>query len=247
MPAPTPATVSTASPVSSPAKIPLRERKYYQTRIRLARALREQLEQVSLDDLNVRDLCDVVEVSEATFFNYFPKKSDLLAYLSQLWSVELAWHGQQALAAPSSGGSPGAGSGLGVVQAVFERAAQQFQIAPGAAGELIAWQARTRQRQAPAQLDVSERRLAFPEQPGIETMTDQSLEQVLATALQRAIDQGELPRNIHLPTTMVALVSVFYGVPLALRLSNPAGIGAMYRQQLMILWTGLRQVAAARG
>ncbi len=240
--------MSTPIPVPRPApgsaKIPLRERKYYQTRIRLARALREQLEQVSLDDLMVRDLCDRVEVSEATFFNYFPKKSDLLAYLSQLWSVELAWHGQQALAAPSATGDS---SGLGVVAAVFDRAAQQFQTAPGAAGELIAWQARTRQRQAPAPLEVDERRLAFPDQPGIEAMPDQSLEQVLATALQRAIDQGELPRNAHLPTTMVALVSIFYGVPLALRLSNPAGIGAMYRQQLMILWTGLRQVAGVRG
>jgi len=235
--------MSTPIPVPRPApgsaKIPLRERKYYQTRIRLARALREHLEQVSLDDLMVRDLCDRVEVSEATFFNYFPKKSDLLAYLSQLWSVELAWHGQQALAQTND-------SGLAVVQAVFDRATQQFQIAPGAAGELIAWQARTRQRQAPEPLDVSERRLAFPDQPGIETMANQSLENVLASALQRAIDQGELPRNVHLPTVMVGLVSIFYGVPLALRLSNPAGIGAMYRQQLMILWTGLRQVAGVR-
>lgn len=233
----TPIPVPRTAPGSS--KIPLRERKYYQTRIRLARALREHLEQVSLDELNVRDLCDRVEVSEATFFNYFPKKSDLLAYLSQLWSVELAWHGQQALAQSND-------SGLAVVQAVFDRAAQQFQIAPGAAGELIAWQARTRQRQAPEPLDISERRLAFPDLPGIETMSNQNLENVLASALQRAIDQGELPRNAHLPTTMVSLVSIFYGVPLALRLSNPAGIGAMYRQQLMILWTGLRVVAGGR-
>ena len=238
----TPIPVPRTAPGST--KIPLRERKYYQTRIRLARALREQLEQVSLDDLMVRDLCDRVEVSEATFFNYFPKKSDLLAYLSQLWSVELAWHGQQALAEKSASGDS---SGLGVIAAVFDRAAQQFQTAPGAAGELIAWQARTRQRQAPEPLDVSERRLAFPDQPGIETMANQSLENVLASALQRAIDQGELPRNVHLPTTMVGLVSIFYGVPLALRLSNPAGIGAMYRQQLMIFWTGLRQVAGGRG
>lgn len=232
-----PIPVPRTAPGSS--KIPLRERKFYQTRIRLAWALREQLEQVSLDELNVRDLCDRVEVSEATFFNYFPKKSDLLAYLSQLWSVELAWHGQQALATNN-------GSGLSVIQAVFERAAQHFQTAPGAAGELIAWQARTRQRHAPEVLVIDERRLAFPDQPGIEAMADQSLEQVLATALQRAIDQDELPRNAHLPTIMVALVSIFYGVPLALRLSNPAGIGAMYRQQLLILWTGLRQVAGAR-
>lgn len=220
------------------AKIPLRERKFIKTRLQLARALREQLEKTALDDLNVRDLCEQVEVSEATFFNYFPKKTDLLAYVSQLWSVELAWQGQQLLAQ--------GGQGLAVVQAVFERAARQFQAAPGAAGELIAWQARTRVRQAPAPLAPSELRLAYPEHAGIETMTDQSLEQVLANGLQRGIDQGELPRNAHLATVMVGLVSIFYGVPLALRLGNPAGIGAMYRQQLTIFWSGLRQVAAPR-
>ncbi|MFN2309933.1 MAG: TetR/AcrR family transcriptional regulator [Gammaproteobacteria bacterium] len=222
---------------SDPAKIPLRERKYLKTRLRLAQALREQLETVSLEALAVRDLCDRLEISEATFFNYFPKKTDLLAYLGQLWSLELAWHGRQALAA---------GGGLAAVQAVFERAAQQFQSAPGAAGEVIAAQARARARATPAALTANECRLAFPGQPGIEALEDQALEPVLTGALQRAVDRGELPRNLHLPTAMVGLVAVFYGVPLALRLANPAGIGAMYRQQLALLWGGLRQ-AAVRG
>jgi AcrR family transcriptional regulator len=226
-------------PSPSPAKIPLRERKYLKTRIRLAGALRQHLEQVSLEELAVRDLCEEVELSEATFFNYFPRKTDLLAYLSQLWAVDLAWFGQQSLGQ--------GGNGLAVVQALFDRAAQQFQVAPGATGELIAWQARMRQRHLPAPLSANECRLAYPEHAGVEAMVDQGIEQILVAGVQRAIDQGELPRNIHLPTVMVSLVSIFYGVPLALRLSNPAGIGAMYRQQLMILWTGLRQLAAPRG
>ena len=32
----------------------------------------------------------------------------------------------------------------------------------------------------------------------------------------------------------------FYGVPLAIQHSNPASIGPMYRQQLELLWAGLR-------
>jgi len=226
----------TSQPASRPSRIPLRERKFYQTRLRLARALRERLEGTPLDELNVRDLCEDVEISEATFFNYFPRKADLLAYLGQLWSVELAWHGRQALARGDGG--------LTAVQRV-EQAARQFQAAPGVAGELIAWQARARARHAPEPLSVNERRLAFPEQADIEALADQSLEQALIAALQRAVDQGELPRNTHLPIVMVALLSIFHGVPLALRLGNPSGIGAMYRQQLAILWGGVRQAAGA--
>lgn len=227
----------TSQPTSGPARIPLRERKFYQTRLRLARALRERLDRVSLDELNVRDLCEEVEVSEATFFNYFPRKTDLLTYLGQLWSVELAWHGRQALARGERG--------LTAVQRVFEQAARQFQAAPGVAGELIAWQARARVRHTPEPLSVNERRLAFPDQAGIESLADQSLEQALVAALQRAVDQGELPRNTHLPIVMTALLSIFHGVPLALRLGQPSGIGAMYRQQLAILWGGVRQAAGA--
>lgn len=227
-----------AQPLSPPAKIPLRERKFYQTRLRLARALRQRLEGTPLDELNVRDLCDEVEVSEATFFNYFPKKTDLLAYLGRLWSVELVWHGQQALARGETG--------LAAVQRIFEHAARQFQAAPGVAGEFIAWQARARARHAPEPLTPNERRLAFPDRPGIEALPEQSLEQTLAAALQRAVDQGELPRNAHLPTLMVALLSIFHGVPLALRLGNPGGIAAMYRQQLVILWGGVRYAAGTR-
>jgi hypothetical protein len=42
---------------------------------------------------------------------------------------------------------------------------------------------------------------------------------------------------------MVGLVSIFYGVPLAIQHSNAAAIGAMYRQQLELLWGGLQAAA----
>lgn len=216
-------------------KIPLRERKFIQTKLKLARALRTRLEQDSLEALNVRELCEQVEVSEATFFNYFPKKSDLLAYLGQLWSVELAWQGRHAMTA---------GAGLSVIQAVFEYTAQQVQSAPNAMGELMAWQARQRMRQMPAPLSESECRLAFPDVAGIEPLPEQGLESLFAENLRYAIEQGELPDNIPLQTVMVSLIALFYGVPLALRLTQPSAIGSMYKQQLTILWAGMRSVTA---
>jgi hypothetical protein len=61
--------------------------------------------------------------------------------------------------------------------------------------------------------------------------------------LQQGIDRGELPVNTAVTAAMVGLVSIFYGVPLALAHNNPAAIGAMYSQQLAILWEGLRVVS----
>ena len=68
----------------------------------------------------------------------------------------------------------------------------------------------------------------------------------MRNALQQAIEQGELPPNTAIAAAMVGLVSIFYGVPLAIQHSNPGSIGSMYRQQLEILWAGLRTVAGGQ-
>jgi hypothetical protein len=84
--------------------------------------------------------------------------------------------------------------------------------------------------------------MAFPDLDGIEVIEVDNLEALLKTALTQAIKQKELPENTLIPAAMVGLVSIFYGVPLAIQHSNPASIGPMYRQQLELLWAGLRSV-----
>jgi len=220
--------------MTSSPRLSLRERKFARTRLALAEAAARHLENAPLESLSVKTLCQQAEVSEATFFNYFPRKDDLVVYLDTLWALELSWYGLQAAAREN---------GLAVIDAVFRHAAMQIKQKPGLMGEIIAWHACSR---APAQrpeITLAERTLAFPELAGIETTPRGGLESLLRGALQQAIDQGELPGNTLLPTAMVALVSIFYGVPLAIQHSNPAGIGLMYRQQLALLWAGLRAVA----
>jgi AcrR family transcriptional regulator len=70
----------------------LRERKYAQTKVNLLRTTVAKLNEKRLDEISVRELCDEVFISEATFFNYFPQKSDLLVYYIKLWSLEMQWH-----------------------------------------------------------------------------------------------------------------------------------------------------------
>jgi len=212
----------------------LRERKFARTRLALAEVATQHMQAASFETLAVKALCERVQVSEATFFNYFPKKDDLIVYLDHLWTLELNWYGRQSAAQHS---------GLAVIDAMFRYTAIQVQKKPGLMGEIIAHEARARQRAANPEITRAERLLAFPDLDGIETMPDDSLEHILRAALQQGIDQGELPENTAVTAAMVGLVSIFYGVPLALQHSNPAAIGAMYRQQLAILWEGLRAVS----
>ncbi|RMG31451.1 MAG: TetR/AcrR family transcriptional regulator [Gammaproteobacteria bacterium] len=218
-------------------RTPLRARKFARTRLQLLQALVAELETRSFEEVAVRDLCTRAEVSEATFFNYFPRKSDLLAYLGRVWGLALNWHARQAAAARP---------GLEAIAAVFEEGARQARTWPGPLGELLAHLASRRARPEIPPLLPIEKRLAWPELDGIEAVPDQGVEVVLSQQLQRAVELGQLPRNTHIPTVMVSLVSLFHGVALALVHSNPAAIAGQYRQQLALLWAGVRGLTGAR-
>ena len=74
----------------------LREKKFARTRLALAQATTNHLEAAAFETLSVKALCERVQISEATFFNYFPRKDDLIVYLDHLWTLELNWYGLQA-------------------------------------------------------------------------------------------------------------------------------------------------------
>jgi len=212
----------------------LREKKFARTRLALAQATTNHLEAAPFEMLSVKALCERVQISEATFFNYFPRKEDLIIYLDRLWTLELNWYGQQAALQQQ---------GLPVIEALFRYTAIQIQKKPGLMGEIIAHEARARERNPGPTITQAERMLAFADLTGIELLRDDSLETLLRNALQSAMEGGELPENTAISAAMVGLVSIFYGVPLAMQHGNSAAIGAMYRQQLTILWQGLRAVA----
>jgi AcrR family transcriptional regulator len=216
------------------ARPTLRERKFARTRLALAEAATRHLDAASFETLSVKALCERVQISEATFFNYFPRKEDLIIYLDRLWTLELNWYGRQAAQQHK---------GIAVIDALFRYTAIQIQKKPGLMGEIIAHEARARVRNPGLEITPAERMIAFSDLEGIEQLPDDSLEGLLRQSLQAAIDQGELPGNTAIAAAMVALVSIFYGVPLAMQHANPAAIGAMYRQQLALLWAGLRTVA----
>ncbi len=217
-------------------KIPLRVRKHAQTRVALLQALLQELRDKPLDAVAVRDLCDHAEVSEATFFNYFSRKTELLGYLRDVWALELVWWGRRV-----AEDQPG----LKAVEAVYDKLAEQSQQHPGAMMEILALHAQSREKPEPADIPLAERLIAFPEHEGIEDVASGGVESVLVPNLEQAMQKKELPANTPLPLVMMSLAGIFYGVPMALLPAQAAHLPSAYRQQLSLLWSGLR--AAARG
>lgn len=221
--------------MTTAAKPSLRERKFAKTKLALLQAAVAELDNCSLDGVSVKALCDQVDVSEATFFNYFPKKTDLLDYYIQLWNLELSWLCQQSEA-----------QGLALIDELFQRCACDFQKHTGILTEIIAYLARQRSRLDAPELSLAERQKAFPKLDGIESIAVQGLDRMWMQGLQQALSAGELPDNIHLPTAIMGLAAIFYGVPLMLCQSNVVTIGSTYKLQLQIFFQGLVGASGGR-
>lgn len=218
------------------AELSRRERKLAQTRLGLLQALLERLEARPLEAIGVKELCDAVDISEASFFNHFPSKRDLLVYHVQLWSVEAAWHARQAARQ-----GPRA-----AIQAVFRFTGQEASRHPRVMAEVIAFQARLFEPPRPRPLTRAERLLAFPALEGGEAVEALGMEEVLLPYIGEAIARGELPQKLEPRTALLALASVFFGVPLILGPRAPRAIEAAYLQQLELVWRGLRGLAGRK-
>ena len=215
----------------------LRQRKFARTRLALANALSKALVQQALSEVSVKALCREAEVSEATFFNYFPSKQELMAYLAQLWLLELGWHTQAAA---------GDSQGLSAIHQLFAHSARTCVSRPGLMQELIAWLARGGRLNTSIELGAFERKIAFPDLAGIETTPVKGVDAWIVPQLEVAIKTGELPENTLIPTLLSLLLAVVFGVPLTLLPTKPGKIADMYQQQLQLVWSGTRATALGR-
>jgi AcrR family transcriptional regulator len=218
------------------ADIPLRPRKIAQARAAVLRAVLARLDGTrTLDEINVRELCDEAAISEASFFNYFPKKTDLLVFFIRLWSLDLAWRIQHELAAVSA---------RKALEEILVATARAMRVHPGAMPEIIAFLARSTALPV-GDLELADRMVAYPDRDGIETVPATGLDGLLPPLIARAVRAGELPATTDRKTAFLSLTSVFFGVPLMLWRRNPDGVEHAYRRQLAVAWAGLQAVPRA--
>jgi AcrR family transcriptional regulator len=216
---------------SSFAQLPLRQRKFAQTKLALLEAALQALESRPLDAITVKELCEAVTISEASFFNYFPRKTDLLVYYVQLWSLEMAWHSER-LASRRGG--------LAAIEEIFALTGRRIAKQPGIMAEIIAEQARMTAPPEFVAISHAERLLVFPELEGIEGIDAIGLEALFPPLLEQAVEAGELPRQTDLTTAMRGLASIFFGLPVVYRRSDPDEVESAYLTQLRIFCAGLR-------
>ena len=167
-------------------KIPLREKKFAQTRISLKEALLEKLKSQTLEEVSVKELCEEVQISEGTFFNYFPEKKDLLVYYVQIWSIEMVVH----IATKTK-----KIKGKNVLEEIFQKTAHEMKENPRVMAEILAFQGQTKSPIKIKQITTAEKLMLFPEHPNVEEIASEGIRPIIVNALKESIETGELPAH----------------------------------------------------
>lgn len=194
-------------------------------KVGLAFALRARLPHRPLEDIATKTLCRAVSISEATFYNYFPRKVDLVRYLARLHALDLSWHASRTRTA------------RGWFDAFFDRAADLIQEFPWVAEEILCRQHLERELGNLDPLSPAERRAAYPDLDDIETVGDDGpVVFTFRRVVSDGVAQGQLPVGLDVEAFADLLYAVFATVPLVCTWGDRSTIPARYRDQLDLTW-----------
>jgi AcrR family transcriptional regulator len=214
-------------------ELSLRERKYAQTKVSLLRATLERLKTKRLSDISVRELCDEVFISEATFFNYFSKKSDLLVYYIKLWSLEMQWHIENENL-----------SGFEAIERIFMQTSEEKILIGnfGVMDEINGFFALSEQMIHDIDLNIglAEKLMVFSELEGIDNTEELELSQMIQDNLIKAIELGDLPAKTNIDLAIHSIMASFFGIRMTSRLNQPGTLSELYAENLKLIWAGLK-------
>lgn len=222
-----------------PAGLALREYKGAAAKLGLLAAAIARIAVKPFAEVTVAELCEAAGVSEQTFFNYFPRKGDLLLYYVALWLIE----------APCRAGRAVRGArGLRFIEALFDVEARGIAERPRLMFEIVVWKALQGGGLGPfPAIPAAERRVAFPDLPEALDSRAVPLPELLRRQLRFAVRARELPAATRVEPAASALFALFYGVPLAHGVERAGAVRAAYRRQLALLWDGLRAAGRRAG
>jgi len=184
-------------------------------------------------DISIKDVCRGVEVSEGTFFNYFPRKIDLIYYFHQLFDYKMIYKTRQRVRL---------GKYLDLIDTLFQMVAGEFEH-PTLMLEFIS--IITGEKEHPGKLEIPALEIAFalPECPGIEKDPAclSTLEEFFLQTLRLAVEHKELPKKINIEDMCIHLFSILVGASVALEPKMFPQLGRYYADHLKLLWKAVER------
>ncbi len=216
----------------------LREKKHARTKIAIMNAFVKRFEDAQYDNISIKEICKDAEVSEGTFFNYFSEKTDIISYYMQMLFIKIIWRAQKAITN---------GKYLPLINATFDKMSEELdntKIVYQIISVLVI------QKEKPKTLSIPEieKKMYFPDFPGIEEIETMFVEDFLRDCLKKAQKNNEFHPDVKLDDILVSLMAIMVGTLVALKFEKIKSKGYHYTRQLQILWNslGLKELARAK-
>jgi len=211
--------------------IPLREEKHIRTKLALLNEIASGLKNQTFRDINIKEVCQRVLVSEPTFYNYYPRKRDVFIYFIRLWKIDLSWHLQRLSKDLSF---------REVVDAVFDFYAKLHSENPRLFNEMTTALLQEGQRDFIIELSFAEKYLAFPGRKGMVPLSSTSFETDMIKWINKAKEQGVLKETIDSEMLLMNIMSICMSVWAQTEsIVKKRPIKEYYTELFNILWEGV--------
>jgi len=209
----------------------LREKKAAKTKLALVNEFINRLSTTGFGDISIKEVCASVEVSEGTFYNYFPQKVDLIKFYHQLNTIKIIWLVKNKKDSHNI---------LNMFILFFDILAEEmphenlfFELMSIYTGEKIECEAH--------EVTLAEKLLAYPDCPGIEAVPVVTFEGFLFDGIQKAISEGVLKTEYSGEDIVVGLMSIILGIPVALENFDAESLKQNYRKHAEIFLKGIQK------
>ncbi|TGM05044.1 TetR/AcrR family transcriptional regulator [Leptospira jelokensis] len=209
-------------------KFPLKERKFARTRTNLTFGLLTLMESRPYDEIKIIELCKIAEISEPTFYNYFPEKDDLILHYIQIWSLFVTVFNEK---------QNSEGSGYGLLVSLFQYTARESKKNPRILLEIISFQARKKKKLQHQTLTDAEKTLLFPNHPEILSLKIGGIEMLLEKAMNLAQLKKELPKDTNWKSLSLSIASCFFGIPI-LSFQLGENLETVWLETFHYIWLG---------
>jgi AcrR family transcriptional regulator len=195
----------------------------------------ERLRNSRFEDIAIKDVCKSAEISEGTFFNYFPEKIDVITFYVNLMTMKVIWKAQKK--APN-------GKYIALINAFFEELADEF-TKLDITYELISIMVVQHEKPKKTIIPDIEKNLVFPNLAGIEDTPPFLIDEFFIECMEGALKNGELPGSVNIDNALVSLMTIMVGTLIAVKFSDVVkfrdvkSVKHNYLRQLQMLWTGL--------
>lgn len=207
----------------------LREKKFVKTKVSLMQAFMSRLKTTRFASISIKEVCESVEVSEGTFYNYFPQKVDVVYYYKNLVSVKIAWE----INRKKNELTP-----WQLIQYVFELISIELQP-PYLFYEMISIFTGEQRRPEALALSPLEKEYAYPDCSGIGEVGIGLLEDLFAGLVKEAQKNNEIDPSLDADKVMLALMSIAIGAALTIKIEDFANINNHFQDQLSFLYKAI--------